>query len=586
MALNLIRGLCLWAGALALVLVGLFLPLEISGRLLMSGLVVLLVITAWLLAGRRASHQQQWLDLLHDQPLPEASYRQPVLLVCGDGLGALFGADSGETTRLRMTEQGCYLQVPSIEQLPAYVDAVLAHRTHWYEQLCVLYVVNACEQVDAAVLAGQLRSLRHQLALARRRGARLPMLLASYVPTDRVADAWFSWEAGQGEPTVCEAGAPLGMTHWQRQAAGFPAASNRVQACIQVNAMASWLAGNVLPHLLASDQRDPACASVACAMAAVPAVPGALSGNLWQQWLHERTGLDLRNERIAAPVQASLPFPDPLLHLLPKQGENTPGRRAAVIALWLFAFAAATALASSAWQNLLLMRQVSDDLRRFQALPQATHRSQPEFEQQEQAMAVLRADASRLDGYYRHGEPLRLGLGFYGGERLRPTLLATIAAYRQPPLPKQSTGLTIPDPVRLDSLSLFASGSAQLKPGSEKVLINALVGIKAQPGWLIVVAGHTDATGDDQRNLRLSRERAAAVRDWMQTMGDIPDSCFAVQGFGASQPVASNDTPDGRAANRRFDIRLVPEVGACMLPSQAAGGQQRSPLERAASIPQ
>ncbi|MDL2424746.1 OmpA family protein, partial [Pseudomonas sp. BAgro211] len=83
--------------------------------------------------------------------------------------------------------------------------------------------------------------------------------------------------------------------------------------------------------------------------------------------------------------------------------------------------------------------------------------------------------------------------------------------------------MKIPDPVRLDSLSLFGSGSAELKPGSTKVLVNALVGIKAQPGWLIVIAGHTDSTGDDASNLALSRNRAAAVRDWMQKMGDLPD---------------------------------------------------------------
>lgn len=57
----------------------------------------------------------------------------------------------------------------------------------------------------------------------------------------------------------------------------------------------------------------------------------------------------------------------------------------------------------------------------------------------------------------------------------------------------------MPEPVRLDSLSLFDAGSATLKPGAAKVLINALVGIKAQPGWLIVIAGHTNATGVSNR---------------------------------------------------------------------------------------
>jgi type VI secretion system protein VasL len=121
----------------------------------------------------------------------------------------------------------------------------------------------------------------------------------------------------------------------------------------------------------------------------------------------------------------------------------------------------------------------------------------------------------------------------------------------------------IPDAVRLDSLSLFDAGSAELKPDSNKSLIEALVSIKAQPGWLIVIAGHTDATGDAEQNLKISHSRASAVRDWMQRMGDIPANCFAVQGFGASQPVASNETEVGRSANRRVDIRLVPQAGAC-----------------------
>lgn len=118
-------------------------------------------------------------------------------------------------------------------------------------------------------------------------------------------------------------------------------------------------------------------------------------------------------------------------------------------------------------------------------------------------------------------------------------------------------------PLRLDSLSLFDAGSAILKPDSTKVLINALAGIKAQPGWLIVIAGHTDATGAVEHNLALSHARASAVRDWMQRMGDIADSCFAVQGFAANQPVASNETEAGRIANRRVDIQLVPQAGAC-----------------------
>jgi len=128
---------------------------------------------------------------------------------------------------------------------------------------------------------------------------------------------------------------------------------------------------------------------------------------------------------------------------------------------------------------------------------------------------------------------------------------------------------TPPEPVRLDSLSLFEAGSSELKPGSAKVLINALVNIKAQPGWRIVIVGHSDTTGDAEQNLQLSYARAQAVRGWMQRMGDIPDNCFAVQGAAGTQPLASNDTASGRAANRRVDIQLVPQVEACV-PSLSA----------------
>lgn len=121
----------------------------------------------------------------------------------------------------------------------------------------------------------------------------------------------------------------------------------------------------------------------------------------------------------------------------------------------------------------------------------------------------------------------------------------------------------IPTPVRLDSLSLFNPGSTELKPESTKVLVNALVSIKARTDWLIVIAGHTDSTGDAAQNLNISYARASAVRDWMQTMSDIPGNCFAVQGFAATQPLASNDTEAGRETNRRVDIRLVPHTGAC-----------------------
>lgn len=164
---------------------------------------------------------------------------------------------------------------------------------------------------------------------------------------------------------------------------------------------------------------------------------------------------------------------------------------------------------------------------------------------------------------------LAIGLALFGlaGDKLER--FATVFQQQDPPTP-----------VHLDSLLLFAPGSAELRTDSAKVLIDALVTIKARPGWLIVISAHTDSSGDTERNLQLSHSRALAVRDWMQRMGDIPSGCFVIQGVGANQPVASNDTAAGRFENRRVDIRLIPEAGAC---SSASSTEPLASLDKHAA---
>ena len=73
-------------------------------------------------------------------------------------------------------------------------------------------------------------------------------------------------------------------------------------------------------------------------------------------------------------------------------------------------------------------------------------------------------------------------------------------------------------------------------------------------------------TGSQRLNQTLSQKRAESVRNWMRDTGDVPESCFAVQGYGESRPVATNDTVEGRALNRRVEISLVPQADACQIP--------------------
>ena len=571
MTLKLKQGLWLWAGALALVLLALI-PLAGWGR----AIVACCVAVACIGVVRRAAHQREVLNLADNLALPPAAYHQPVVLVCGDGVAGMFGATPADQPALRVTEHGCYLRVSHVEQLPGLTESVMTLRPEWDGQLGVMFIVNPGEHTDAAVLAGQVHTFNYQVALIRKRGIALPFMLVSYLQASRGEGPWFSWEAGQDNCNVRETSSCFGTDHWQRLSADNATHTERLQASVQLNSTAAWLDEYVLPHFAIREARYAVGLPMVCAVTLVRTLPRKMAGNLWQQWLRDKTGL-LDASAAAQAADAPLPFPDPLLHLLPIKAQLSPMRRASVIALWLFAVSGVIALTSSAWQNTLLLRQVSDDLGRYTSIAASKRSDQPEFALREEALSTLRQDAVRLDRYYRQGEPLALGLGLYRGERLRAWLLSTIAGHKQP-----ATGPMQAKTVRLDSLSLFSTGSAQLMPESTKVLINALVGIKAQPGWLIVIAGHTDAVGSDEHNIQLSRARATAVREWMQRMGGIPDSCFAVQGFGKSQPIASNDTEAGRKANRRVDIRLVPEVGACAYP--IAGTDVQPPAVNAALV--
>ena len=70
-----------------------------------------------------------------------------------------------------------------------------------------------------------------------------------------------------------------------------------------------------------------------------------------------------------------------------------------------------------------------------------------------------------------------------------------------------------------------------------------------------MLAGYTDSTGSDEYNLALSRRRAQAVADYLANQ-NVNSTRFTVQGFGKSDPVASNDTAEGRAENRRVEVAI------------------------------
>jgi outer membrane protein OmpA-like peptidoglycan-associated protein len=108
-----------------------------------------------------------------------------------------------------------------------------------------------------------------------------------------------------------------------------------------------------------------------------------------------------------------------------------------------------------------------------------------------------------------------------------------------------------------DSVINFGSGSVKLPASIESFLQNAAEDLKRMPaGYVLEIAGYTDNTGDAAKNVALSRRRADAVREALVKSGANADMLVA-KGYGSADPIASNDTPDGRLQNRRIEYRLL-----------------------------
>ena len=114
-------------------------------------------------------------------------------------------------------------------------------------------------------------------------------------------------------------------------------------------------------------------------------------------------------------------------------------------------------------------------------------------------------------------------------------------------LDERGTVITLPGQV------LFMTGKASLRPPSRQKLNQVAEALKGDPSHSVIVEGHTDSTGTDAKNERLSQQRAEAVKDYLVSRGVKADRVTA-KGFGKAKPIATNATPEGRAENRRVEI--------------------------------
>ena len=102
----------------------------------------------------------------------------------------------------------------------------------------------------------------------------------------------------------------------------------------------------------------------------------------------------------------------------------------------------------------------------------------------------------------------------------------------------------------------FETDSATLKPESAVTLDKVAASLKEFPDVKIQVAGHTDSSGSNAHNLKLSEARATSVMNYLISHG-VPPSMLSAKGYGESEPVADNKTKEGKAQNRRVGLRRL-----------------------------
>ncbi len=275
------------------------------------------------------------------------------------------------------------------------------------------------------------------------------------------------------------------------------------------------------------------------------AAGGTRAGNLFSGWIAQAQALA---PAVVDAAAGTSPFPLPLVAQIQRVARLSPLRRGLLHGLIITTLAAMLAMTLSARNNRQLLHAVNADLQAY--------RSEPvdQTESRRLAWEQLNADRQLLFDYEHAGVPWRLGWGLYRAGAVLPVLEQDISSYRKPVPP--------PTLISLDSLSLFASGEVRLKPDANRALVGALVELTTHPDKGVVIAGHTDNSGNAKANQALSEARAAAVRDWFVSMSSLPASHFAIQGYGDSRPLVPNDSPENKARNRRVEITLVPDLAA------------------------
>lgn len=530
---------------LALGLVLEFWSFTVTYQVMFSSLVIVISGIVLRYHWRIAKSDSPTTQEIPPETLPPPYFKGKVILTCGNNT-ALFNTGS----LYRETEQGWYLQVKDAEHLFALAQKLSLLRPNLAPQVFILLAMLPEHHLIQHDFTQYLMSWQRAIRLCRLRlKVTPPVWTVCWVsplgmPIQQEPVWFFTTPSHSGMQIHQQGIGHRSVTDWCHERATDEPVS-RLSQILCLECLLNWQKKAIegaLRHSLDKSWGIKLCAQVFCC---IP-IRGE-SGNLWQQHITDITALP-PNSSVENP---DLPLPEWLLPSLPSRRgicEQTifwcqlSALLGAVVALMML---------TSFFNNQRLIYRVGESLARYHRLDG----SLPTLKRQ--AQQRLRREGNLLEDWQHHGEPYRYGMGLYQG---KPMLaLIDAAASNWAPLPPAiQSPKTTSTSIHIHGIPLFDSGQSALKSGANTLLFNALMAVKAQQGMLIIVSGHTDNTGDEVFNQKLSLKRAESVRDWIKEAGGISEDSFAVAGFGARRPITTNDTPEGRALNRRVDIHLVP----------------------------
>jgi outer membrane protein OmpA-like peptidoglycan-associated protein len=542
---NHLRAPLIWIVILAAGLLWLFFPLSMQpnwafvlGVVLVTGLGVIVL----------SVYGQRRLRHLSTDAHLSAMRELPVILVVGPYAGAAFPRGAQEAT-LRRDDHAVWLLVKTPSELAATMS--MLKESHGRFPDAALMPVIPEGNPDDAVMRREFTQWRRALEeTSRYRACVLPCYLAIYAclgasDEKRAKPKWF------GDVIDMTIITPSMDNARQR----IQIIRKQLQQISSTSAQAGGAARGALGQSVLDWLEDTALLSSLAPLANT--APFALHGLLladigysptragaWTRWLISKTGLQ---PPTIAPVAEPLPLPG----VVPLQITQTMAFRqygpsnsnTAQHAVAAMAVGLAILFAVSGWKNGQMVERIAGDLKAYRDMPDDQANAKREL------LGQLRSELAEVQQYAKGGIPVSLGWGLYRGGGFQSFLERDIAAYR--PLPVVLT---------LDSLSLFDSGKTSLKLGASQKLQDALRLILSNPDKRILIAGHTDNVGSSTANLNLSEARARAIREWFVAESSLPVTRFAIQGYGDTRPLASNENAEGRARNRRVEITLVPDV--------------------------